>query len=519
MLRLIGFTLSILAGWGLHSAAAAGKARHVVVVVWDGLRPDSVSAEHTPTLWQLAQSGVMFANHHAVYCSATDVNSAALATGMYPEHSGVIANKEYRPEIDLLHPIIISDTAALRQGDKLTGGKYLARATVVEILQATGRRTVVAGAKDAVLLQDRIERGATALGVNLFAGESLPPTAAQEARVQLGEFPQDADLKSALPNTPRDEWTRRALVERLWSNGVPDFTLLWLSEPDFSQHAAGPGSSKALAALASSDQQLAAVLAELERRKVRDQTDVFVVSDHGFSTVETALDMSVILRQAGFRASRVFKEPPQKGDVLVAGQGGTVLLYVIGRDSAVTEKLVDYLQRQDFTGVLLTRNGLKGTFELADAKINSPHLPDVVVSLRWTEKKNANGMPGLFVSDGSRQTGQGNHASLSRYDLHNTLVAAGPDLKAHFEDRFPTGNVDIAPTVLWLLGVRAPMEMDGRVLSEALTVSAPKVGKPATKRLETSRKLEDSVWRQYLQISRVNDTIYLDEGNGRQFPE
>jgi predicted AlkP superfamily pyrophosphatase or phosphodiesterase len=31
-------------------AFAAGKARHVVVVVWDGLRPDFISQAHTPTL-------------------------------------------------------------------------------------------------------------------------------------------------------------------------------------------------------------------------------------------------------------------------------------------------------------------------------------------------------------------------------------------------------------------------------------------------------------------------------------
>jgi hypothetical protein len=37
---------------------------------------------------------------------------------------------------------------------------------------------------------------------------------------------------------------------------------------------------------------------------------------------------------------------------------------------------------------------------------------------------------------------------------------------------------------------------------------------PTTRRIETSRKVGESVWRQYLQISQVNDTIYFDEGNG-----
>src|SRR4029077_1969218 len=94
-------------------------------------------------------------------------------------------------------------------------------------------------------------------------------------------------------------------------------------------------------------------------------------------------------------------------------------------------------------------------------------------------------------------------------------VGAGPDLKKGFVDALPTGNVDLAPTILWLLGVNQPKKgMDGRVLSEALTVTAPKVGKPVIRRLEAQRKFDISIWSQYLQTSEVNRTVYLDEGNG-----
>ena len=36
----------------------SGKAKHVVVVVWDGMRPDFVTARDTPTLAALARKGV-----------------------------------------------------------------------------------------------------------------------------------------------------------------------------------------------------------------------------------------------------------------------------------------------------------------------------------------------------------------------------------------------------------------------------------------------------------------------------
>jgi arylsulfatase A-like enzyme len=102
--------------------------------------------------------------------------------------------------------------------------------------------------------------------------------------------------------------------------------------------------------------------------------------------------------------------------------------------------------------------------------------------------------------------------------MHNTLVAAGPDLKRRFTDTDPTGNTDLAPTILWLLGVKPEAAMDGRVLSEALTVEAPPVSKPLTRRIEATGKSGDATWTQYLQISQVNDTIYFDEGNGGLIP-
>jgi len=60
-------------------AAAAAPERHVVLVVWDGMRPDFISAETSPNLWRLANEGVFFAHHHPVYLSATEVNGTAIA--------------------------------------------------------------------------------------------------------------------------------------------------------------------------------------------------------------------------------------------------------------------------------------------------------------------------------------------------------------------------------------------------------------------------------------------------------
>src|SRR6185369_5616168 len=62
---------------------------------------------------------------------------------------------------------------------------------------------------------------------------------------------------------------------------------------------------------------------------------------------------------------------------------------------------------------------------------------------------------------------RGMHGSFSPIDVHNTLVASGPDFVGGFADKLPTGNVDVAPTVAFLLNL--PLDKaDGRPLYEAL---------------------------------------------------
>jgi len=195
--------------------------------------------------------------------------------------------------------------------------------------------------------------------------------------------------------------------------------------------------------------------------------------------------------------------------------GGTTLLYVIGHDSKLVRKVVGCLQRQEFTGVLFTRRPLEGAFKLEQARLNTPEAPDIVVALRWLPDKNSNGAPGLvFCDDGGRKAGEGMHVTLSRFDMHNTLIAAGPDFRRGTVDDLPSGNVDIAPTILWILGIKPPRPMDGRVLTEALTIDGPKVGTPVTTQLNAMHQEGNFIWRQYLKRTELNGVAYFDEGNG-----
>jgi arylsulfatase A-like enzyme len=509
-------SLLILAAAALPASSAnAGSARHVVVIVWDGMRPDFVTEQYTPTLWQLAQRGVTFQNHHSVYLSSTEVNGTAISTGAYPSHDGIVGNKEYRPEIDPLKPVHTEDFDAVRNGDKATHGHYELMPTLAEIIRKAGGRTAVAGAKPVVMLVDRGDRSNARMGANLVAGQTIPTDLLQTLVRLHGDFP-----KAGATDPSRNDWTTDSLLDPLWAAGVPDFSLLWMNEPDLTQHLTGPGSTSSLAAIRQADDNLAKVLRALEAKGARDSTDVFVVSDHGFSTVSALVDLADSLEKAGFRASREFTAKPAKGQIMVVSNSGSSLIYVIGHDEQVIRGVVAFLQAWSHTGVIFTRKPMPGVFTLDQVRLDSPAAPDILVSMRWTPDKNEAGVPGQVESDFSEYgPGQGTHVTLSRFDMHNTLIAAGPDFRPGVNSSLASGNVDIAPTALWVLGrKKIPKNMDGRVLTEALTISGPKLKSFEPGHVEATNAVEKSVWHQYLNFTRVNDTSYYDEGNGYQTP-
>jgi arylsulfatase A-like enzyme len=52
------------------------------------------------------------------------------------------------------------------------------------------------------------------------------------------------------------------------------------------------------------------------------------------------------------------------------------------------------------------------------------------------------------------------------------LIAGGPSFRQGMVSELPSGNVDIAPTVLRLLGVTTDAALDGRPLIEGLRTAA-----------------------------------------------
>jgi len=94
--------------------------------------------------------------------------------------------------------------------------------------------------------------------------------------------------------------------------------------------------------------------------------------------------------------------------------------------------------------------------------------------------------------------------------VRNTMLASGPDFKRAAVIRTPTSNVDVTPTLLYLLGnSQAVTGMDGRVMLEALA-AGPDEEQVA---LDTrTLRVQNGPYRAVLQVSEAAGKRYIDKG-------
>src|SRR5256885_7474832 len=73
---------------GSGQRGSAPPERNVLIVVWDGLRPDAIDAARAPNLARLREAGTEFTHNHSTHPPFTMMNSASFATGRLPGHTG-----------------------------------------------------------------------------------------------------------------------------------------------------------------------------------------------------------------------------------------------------------------------------------------------------------------------------------------------------------------------------------------------------------------------------------------------
>ena len=312
----------------LNTAAHSAPASKVVVMVWDGLRPDSVNATDTPNLAALKAAGVDFADHHSTYPTFTMMNASALATGSFSGTSGFYGNTywQYGPTgnaangkpADFRAPVFTEDWAILTDLDtyyKSQGDPGLLRVTTL-FQQAQAKRLVTAtvGKRGPAFLQDYRRQG------YIIDEDFVAPLSLAQA-MQAGGDPLPANTVNAYPKgnvtlastngSPTSPGPQQRLADGMtfdasatigspWSNSNsylmnmyvkyvlpkrPDVSVIWFRIPDSAEHNYGPGSSVYRDGLRNQDQLLGVLQKALKAQGLDTQTNVIVLSDHGHSSV------------------------------------------------------------------------------------------------------------------------------------------------------------------------------------------------------------------------------------------
>ena len=94
--------LLILAGCRVVHPDEPVVPRTVVVLSLDGFRSDYAGRAFTPTLDSIAAAGVT-AGFRPAFPSQTFANHYSMATGLYPDHHGLVNNAFYDAEIDRVY--------------------------------------------------------------------------------------------------------------------------------------------------------------------------------------------------------------------------------------------------------------------------------------------------------------------------------------------------------------------------------------------------------------------------------
>lgn len=492
----------------------AGK-RFIIVFVVDGLRPDAITSADTPTLHRLRTEGVDFANSHAAFPTVTRVNAATLATGAQPGTHGIVGNQLYVPAVDAKKALDTGNHRNLLAVDEAAGGLVRVR-TLAERLVARGLRYagVSSGSTGSAFLLNPKAPGGVGTLVNGYfdPGKTVayPASVSSTLLAKLGPAPAKAGGERYDSVV---SWTQRALREYVLPELTPDVVVNWLTEPDHSQHTAGVGSPAAREALQHDDHEIALTLATLDELGLTPFTDIFVVSDHGFTSNVAGVDVARELVAGGVKTAL------DSPDVILASSGQAVALHVKDHDAGRIGEIAGLAQSCEWGGVLFTaprgagdpRGVVDGTFSLDFVHLaHAERAPDLLLTFPWTSDANAFGVPGgdLACISGGAKLYASDHGSMSPWNVRNTCLAWGADFKQGTTVQAPSGNVDVAPTILHLLGIDDCAGMDGRVLTEAL-IDGPDPDKVAMR--TRTAMVEAGSYRAALQVSEVDGRRYVDK--------
>ena len=227
-----------------RQASNGGAPDPVLLVSIDGFRADYLEPGLTPHLSRIAAEGVRAQWMNPSYPSLTFPNHYSIATGLRPDHHGIVHNA--------MHDAGLGDFS-LSDRDAVADGRWWGG----EPIWATAQKS---GLRSATMYWPGSE---AEIG-------GMRPT-------QWRPFDKDVDADARVDQVLA--WLDQPPTTR------PALVTLYFDMVDSAAHANGPDSAQAHAALHDVDAAIGRLLDGLATRELLDRVNLVVVSDHGMATV------------------------------------------------------------------------------------------------------------------------------------------------------------------------------------------------------------------------------------------
>ncbi|MBK9167643.1 MAG: alkaline phosphatase family protein [Bryobacterales bacterium] len=402
----------------VHAQPPRGK---VILISLDGFPASALDDPKlpVPTLRRLMRDGV-HAPLTTVNPTVTWPNHTSMVTGVPASEHGLLANG-----------------TILRTGawPPVKVDPYIDKVRMVRA------RTVYDAAHEA---------GLTTAHVDWVAIENAPTItwAFREWASADGPLEQEMIAKGAITPADLDGFSRANILfrDQIWTrageylirNHQPDLLLFHLLTLDSAHHTYGPNTMAGRTAMAFVDACVEKLLNAVHAAGIAGRTTFLIVSDHGFKAYTRQIRANVALREAGL------------GDkAYVLPEGGTAFVYI--SDDALIPRVRD---------VLIGVEGVDRVIGAAGFSALGLPLPETDPQFGQLLLSAKDGYAFSGATEGPviaamPQTG-GSHGYLaSDPDMNAIFIASGYRVQARGK-LDPVSNLDIAPTLARLLGVKLP---------------------------------------------------------------
>lgn len=238
---------------------AKAQDQYVVLVSMDGFRWDYPLMYSTPNLNKLAKEGVRAKSLKPCFPSKTFPNHYSMATGLYPDHHGIVNNSFYAPEYN--ESFSLGNLKA-KYDSKFYGG---------EPIWNTAERQ---GVKSASFF---------------WVGSEIPINGRQPSIWKLyeGSVPFSSRVDTVV------SWLQKPEASR------PHLVLLYFHEPDMVSHHNGPKSKETKAVVESLDSLMGVLKSKLDALPHGSKINLILVSDHGMGPIskERVVELSSAVKQ------------------------------------------------------------------------------------------------------------------------------------------------------------------------------------------------------------------------------